>query len=264
MQAVDADIRADATNAPESFLDAYDALGRSGHDAAAVVTAQLDLLLGWLLNHPGELFAELRARRPVLVTPGPGPVLVTRYRDVLEVAGHDDVFSVLPYGQAMQRVNGGPNFILGMDSSPQFDHDLALLKLVVRRSDQDTIRTVVAEAAASLVDAARAQGRLDVTDYGRRAPAMLAASYFGVPGPTPDTLMSWCRDMFMEIFVNFTEDPEIRKRGLDGGRLFRDYVDGLVQQAHRSDSGPARSCAGCSTCRPCLRWPSPTPVSGTT
>ena len=235
MQAVNSDMRMALEARSEGFLEAYDSLSRSGDDPARIAKAQLELLLSWLLEHPGELFTELRANRPILITPG--PVIVSRYRDVLEVAGHDDVYSVLPYGQAMKRVNDGPNFVLGMDSSPEFDHDLAVLKLVVNRFDLDRVRSIVADAATALVEAAGSDGQLDLTDgYGRRVPALLAGSYFGVPGPTPEILMTWCRDMFMEIFVNFTEDPDIRASGLEAGQQFRAYVDDLVQQAHRSDS----------------------------
>lgn len=238
MQALNTAMKLAARPAEDSFLDAYDALSVSGNDPGEIAKAQLDLMVEWVLHRPGELFAELRQERPIFVTAG--PVVVSRFRDVLEVAGTDDIFSVLPYGIAMKRVNGGPNFVLGMDSSPELDHDLSVLKLVVRRTDLDRIRAIVRGEAQSLLDAARADARLDVADgYGRRVPALLAGSYFGVPGPAPETLMQWCRDMFAEIFVNFTEDPEIRERGLEAGRQFRAYVDGLVQQAHGSGTSSA-------------------------
>jgi cytochrome P450 len=226
-----------APTADAGFLAVFDALADAGGDPAQIAQRQVGLLIDWLLHRPAELFTELRRERPILLTPG--PALVTRYEDVLEVVGASDVYSVRPYGEAMKRVNGGPNFILGMDDSPQFDHDLAALKLSARRSDLDDIRSLVATHAREQLDSARDEGEIDLTDsYGRLVPALLAGDYFGVPGPTPQDLMTWSRAMFREIFVNFLEDPVIRDEGLAAGVALRAHVDELVQTAHR---GAARA-----------------------
>ena len=58
------------------FLATYDALQDPRQ--------QLALLEEWIVQNPDGMFEELRAQRPVFVTPG--PVVVTKYRDVLEVA----------------------------------------------------------------------------------------------------------------------------------------------------------------------------------
>jgi cytochrome P450 len=214
-----------------SFLAEYDALASGSGDPAQTAEKQVGLLLEWLLQRPAELFAELRENRPILMTPG--PVLVSRYTDVLEVAGTTDVYSVAPYGEAMMLVNGGPNFILGMDDSPEFDHDLAALKLAARRTDLDRIRSTVAALAHQQLDAARAVGKIDLTDqYGRLVPALLAGEYFGVPGSTPQELMTWCRAMFREIFVNFLDDPVIREAGIAAGVALRAHVEHQIAQAH--------------------------------
>jgi hypothetical protein len=104
------------------------------------------LLEKWIVENPDGMFDELRRERPIFITPG--PVVVSKYRDVLEVASLDNVFSIKPYGIAMMRDNGGPNFVLGMDDGPEFEHDLSLLHLAVRRTDLDRIRDIVARVTS--------------------------------------------------------------------------------------------------------------------
>jgi cytochrome P450 len=211
------------------FLSTYDAL----HDPRE----QLGLLEEWIVQNPDLMFDELRAQRPVFITPG--PIVVSKYRDVVEVASLDNVFSVKPYGVAMMRDNGGPNFILGMDDGPEFEHDLSLLHLAVRRTDLDRIRDIVARLTAHLIDEARPNGNLDITDgFARLIPALFVGEYFGVPGPEPGTLMNWIRAMFTDIFLNFTQDPRISAAGVAAGKQFRDYVDALITSVKANKTLP--------------------------
>ena len=134
-----------------------------------------------------------------------------------------------PYGVAMMRDNGGPNFILGMDDGPEFEHDLSVLHLAVRRTDLDHIRDMVAGLTAREIEGARQTGSLDITDgFARLIPTLLVGEYFGVPGPTPKALMDWIRAMFTDIFLNFTQDPHVSAAGIEAGRQFRAYVDALI------------------------------------
>ena len=63
------------------FLSTYDSLNDPRE--------QLGLLVQWLVQDPTSMFDEMRDKRPVFITPG--PVLVSKYRDVLEVASLEDV-----------------------------------------------------------------------------------------------------------------------------------------------------------------------------
>lgn len=240
MRVFDAPIRVGLETGPSGFLHAYDAMAESGKPPEEVARAQVGLLQQWVVERPAELFAELRARRPIFVTPG--PVVVSLYQDVMEVIDLDDVFSVKPYGVAMMRDNGGPNFILGMDAGDELDHDLSLLKLAIRRSDLGDIRAFVAQQAQALIAAARESGRLELTDgYGRLVPTRLIGHYFGVPGPDEQTLMTWCRRMFQDIFINFNSDPTIAEAGTQAGREFRAYVDELISARHGDGSPDGRT-----------------------
>ena len=197
---------------------------------------QLALMEKWIVEKPGDMFTELRAQKPIFITPG--PVIVSRYRDVFEVASLDQIYSVKPYGVAMMRNNGGPNFILGMDDGPDFESDLAILHLAVKRSDMDRIRTIVHAYATAAVEKARSTGSLDVTqNYARLVPSQFVAEYFGVPGPDLPTLGAWVRAMFTDIFLNFTGNAEITAAGVKAGVAFRAYVDQLIASLQKTSSG---------------------------
>lgn len=210
-----------------SFLDEYRALASAATSPQEVARHQLGLLQKWVVENPEGMFRDLRAREPIFRTPG--PVVVTRYKDVIEVADLDEVFSVAPYGVAMMRNNGGPNFILGMDNGPEFEQDLSILHLAVRREDLDRIRAIVQTRTRELVDAALPAGQLDITDgFARMIPTLFVGDYFGVPGPDPVKLMNWVRLMFTDIFLNFAQDPKVSAQGAAAGVEFRAYVDALI------------------------------------
>jgi hypothetical protein len=90
------------------LLKQYDALA-DGQKAS--------FLLGAAKSDPDGLFAELRAARPILVTPGPRPIaLITRFADVTEALSRWTVFTVRFYAQAMDPSVG--SFMLGRDDAP--------------------------------------------------------------------------------------------------------------------------------------------------
>jgi cytochrome P450 len=144
--------------------------------------------------------ALLRRFAPILVVGK--RVVVSRHADVLEVLTRDTDFTIAEVNaRRFDELQG--RFILGMDRSPEYERDAAILRRVVPPEDLGRIRRFVVETAAALVDARRAQGRIEVVgDLARRAPARLIASYFGVPGPDEETLVSWMRALFYHAFFN--------------------------------------------------------------
>jgi cytochrome P450 len=222
------------------FLDQYDALATSGEPPQKILQEQFELLVQWIFGKPDELYAELRAKRPIFVMPGPGPAVVSRYRDVVEVADLGNVFSVRPYGATHAVILGGANFLLGMDDSLQYDFEVSALRLVARRTDLELIRSYVAANAKARTRAAASAGRLDITDgFARALPLQLAGQYFGVPGPDPGTLGNWIRTMFTELFFNFRQDPGVAAAGAQAGKEMRAYIEGLMAQARADRNGGA-------------------------
>src|SRR5512141_973255 len=72
-----------------------------------------------VLENPQWLFGLLRRFWPIPVIPFVNWAMVTRYDDVQEVLGHDQVFPV-PFGDKVKELNGGPNFLLGMQADADY------------------------------------------------------------------------------------------------------------------------------------------------
>lgn len=219
------------------FLDEYRASRTAGGGGADVATldavepdaAQDEVVRDWLTARPEAMLEELREHAPTLVI---GRLaFVTRYDDVRDVLGHHDAFSVAPYGEAITRINRGPNFLLGMDDGPEYQAQLSLMRRVFRREDASLMRELTAARVAEVLAPARDAGRLDVTEgYGRLVTARVAGDYFGVPGPDAETLMKWARTIFTDGFVNVLQLPLLHRRAMRASREFRDYLDGLIAE----------------------------------
>jgi cytochrome P450 len=129
---------------------------------------------------PEPVFAILRRIKPILKF---GDfVLVTRFGDVEEVLDRDDVFAQ-PYADKFALLTGGQNFFLGMANTPQYTHDVSVMRLVVRREDLPTrIVPFVQRTAESLVTASK--GRLEiVSGLAAAVPTAFCGDYFGTPSP---------------------------------------------------------------------------------
>jgi steroid delta-isomerase-like uncharacterized protein len=224
----------------KSFLEAYDALSASGGDPRQIAAAQFQLFEEWVALRPMQMFAQLREQRPIFQTPM--ATVITRFPDVREVVDLDEIFSVQPYGVGLMRNNEGPNFLLGMDDSPQFEKELATVRLALARDDMPRIGRIVQSIAQRLVEPARSKGRMEIADgYARLAPTLMVGEYFGVPGPDPKTLSLWVRRMLSDIFLNLAGDPAVTQAGAEAGRQFRDYVDRLIETRKARDCSPSES-----------------------
>jgi cytochrome P450 len=202
--------------------------------------SQVHVLRDWLTSRPDALFEQLREHMPTLVLGR--MALVTRFDDVRDVLGRNDVFSVKPYGDAMRRINRGPDFLLGMDDGPEYQQQLSVLRRVFRRDDAARVRQTLALLTVQALKPALAAGRLDLTDgFGRLVPSLFVADYIGVPGPDCATLMKWARSIFTEGFVNVLGIPLLSRRAMRDSAAFRSYLDDLLSRirADRRRGGAA-------------------------
>jgi cytochrome P450 len=182
------------------------------------------LLTSTVLLRP--IFALLRKMFPILVI-GKRAV-VTRHADVIEVLTRDTDFTIAEINEAHINQADGP-FILGMDRSAQYDTEAATLREVVRPDDLERIRSLVRQNATDLVAAARPSGKIDVVNGLARVVAIrTVGSYFGIPAPDDPTMMRWMRDIFHEIFVNFTADPKVHDDAMRSGKELRQHMDRVI------------------------------------
>jgi cytochrome P450 len=220
-----------------TFLEQYRASRLAGlPDSDRVEEA---IVREWLTSRPAALMDDLGEHEPTFVTGR--MAFVTRYDDVRDVLARNDVFSVRPYGQAMMRINRGPNFLLGMDDGPEYQQQLSLLRRAFRPDDVDRVRAIVSARTSELLAPALVEGRLDLTDgFARLIPALFVADYFGVAGPDPATLMKWARIIFTDGFANAAQNPFVSRRAMRASEEFRAYLDELIR---RTRANPAQGTA---------------------
>ncbi|MEV4089907.1 cytochrome P450, partial [Nonomuraea fuscirosea] len=113
------------------YLEAYEqALARAPMSAFGLVRE-------WMRTDWRNLFAELRERRPVFVTPA--FTVVTRFADVTEVLSHEEVFSVRAFGPRLDAALGAP-FMLGRDATPMNWREKGLMQAILDPGDAARVR----------------------------------------------------------------------------------------------------------------------------
>jgi cytochrome P450 len=182
----------------DGYLDRYETAAESDP------LQGLALLAGWLRTEWRPLFAELRARRPILSTPA--FTVVTRFTDVSEVLTNGDVFTVSGYAARLDPAIGGP-VMLTRDGTSLNWREKGLMQVMLPPEDVPAVRALVAEAADRALDAAAPSGRIDaVGELFRPVCTAVCAEYFGFSGPDPGTLARWSRAIMTDVTANLAGD----------------------------------------------------------
>jgi cytochrome P450 len=180
-------------------------------------------------------FAVLRAFLPNVVLSkqliksyeNSGTAFVTRASDVIEVLDREADFAVV-YEPKMRAITGGENFFLGMQDSAEYQHDVSIMRLVMRREDVASVVAPLARREAETLAAAHPT-RIDLPhDLTSRVPAAIVSEYFGTPGPNAKELISWATMMFWWLFADLQGDPKIEVRALEAARNLGKSVDAAI------------------------------------
>ncbi len=147
---------------------------------------------------PEPLFAILRRIKPIVHVKN--FAIVTRYNDCEDVMNRDDIFAQ-PYAAKFAQLTGGTNFFLGMSNTPEYTHDVSVMRMVVRREDiPDRVVPFVRDIADALVKASG--GRLDVVSGLTSAvPTALVGDYFGTPNPPGGAFATQSAEMSGYLFL---------------------------------------------------------------
>jgi cytochrome P450 len=166
--------------------------------------------------------------------------IVTRYPDVTEVLTRDSDFTISQANAGKIDQIDGP-FILGMDESPQYEQEKAMLRQVVRPGDLENIREFVAETAVRLIADVRPRGRIDVVNgLARIVPIRLVAEYFGMPGPDDPAMMRWMRDIFHYIFADLTNSQSVLQDAVNSSAELRPYMNAQIALRKSQRLAPER------------------------
>jgi cytochrome P450 len=195
-----------------SFLSEYDAIPTGNPHA------QVGLLFRWLQMDWRELFRELRASRPILVTPA--LTLVTRWDDVLQVLSQHQLFSVRGYAAKMDP-SVGP-FMLGRDETAINWHEKSVMRSLLRWDDLPGVRTMVGAVAA---ESLAGDGPVELVGrIGRLVPLRIVQRYFGFPGLDDATMLKWSKATQTDMFRNPTNDPQVHAANVQAGTEMRAYL----------------------------------------
>lgn len=192
----------------------------------------------WLFETPDDLFRELRAKCPVLVTGKGLPTIVSKTADVKEVLRNNATFPVLPYQNPIN-INPPPrglgHFLLADLNLVRHDREKEVFSQAMPKGEK--CRPGIRQHAENLVALAAQSdpGKIDVIkDVAERLPVRVYGSYFGVPTGGPgqmpeDHLSVIIRRLFWALFMNVDHDPAVQWDAQSSFATFREYVEGLVK-----------------------------------
>jgi cytochrome P450 len=224
--------RAPATTATSGvagpLLTAFDAIAAKGGDPKAIAGQQFQYIMDQIRGNALPFFQELRDDRPILQSQA--ATLVSRFRDVEEILHRETIFSVSAYLPRMMGVIGP--FVLSQDITPGYDHDISVMRLVVRREDLSRVKDIVSRCAAGIVQALfQGPGPIEIVQtLTRKVPVRLAAEYFGVAAPDDTQMMGWARACFREFFINLLDTPDMRAPAVAAGAEMRARLDELLAE----------------------------------
>jgi cytochrome P450 len=192
-------------------------------------------ILALIIRRPLLLFAFLRRFWPI--APFASVWLVTRFDDVQEVLNHQRVFHV-PYGPKVSELNGGPNFLLGMQDGDEYRLYRQFLMQAFRLEDvPEIVDRVSAQLAGQLV--AGSHGRIDAVEgLLTRVASLICEKYYGVMMPSDVTDFGhWTIAMSTHIFVDATTTVPAHKRAAEAAAVqVRRLVMDSIAKAKRGGS----------------------------
>lgn len=221
-----------APNSAGPILAAFDQIAAAGGDPKAIAGKQFQFMMEQIRGNGLAFFKELRDSRPILQSPM--GTLVSQFRDVEEILHREETFSVSPYLPRMMGVIG--QFVLSQDITPGYDHDISIMRLVVRREDLVLVKQIVSRQAAAIVSQLfQGGGPVDIVQtLARKVPVRLADEYFGFCAPQDEQMMAWARACFREFFINLLGDPVVRAPAIAAGAAMRQHLDVLMAERRAS------------------------------
>lgn len=155
------------------YLDEFDATPAAGRWAKA---------RHWLYEESLPFFAELRAERPVLVTPE--VTLATTYSDCSLILRNHGIFGVDLYAPKQ-----GP-YWMAQDETARHIREKSVMKAILDYEEVPKMRAWIATTAAKLLD--DAGWRIEaVSGLTRAIPVALVQRWFGFTGADPAKLIEW-------------------------------------------------------------------------
>jgi cytochrome P450 len=193
---------------------------------------KLPLVNQRLKSEPLAFFEELRAQRPVLVTPG--ATLVARFDDVTDLLQQPKIFTVALYVPKM----GNGIYLMCHDDDALHTREKSIMQGLLNRDELPEVRRLVGQLCSEILDGAPDHRLEAAYGYCRSVPAGLVQDYFGFTGIQRSDLIEWSYwnqyDTFHNQPFNLLTEAErrhITERHTITGERLTHYIEELI--AHR-------------------------------
>jgi cytochrome P450/glutathione S-transferase len=176
------------------------------------------------------LFYTLQKRFPVLKLGMLKLATVNRNDLLVEMMDRHHDFTVEEINSKKMADQNGA-FFLGWDEmNPQFNRERNFVRSATKREDLDLIRNFVRDQADEIIGSIQDYGRLDVAntlDY----PVLvrLIDFYFGVPAPSEAIMKTWIRELFYDLFLNFTNNAVKHQKAVDSSNKRKEWTLELIE-----------------------------------
>jgi cytochrome P450 len=168
------------------------------YDGAATAD-KYPLVRRWMMTEPLPFFKQLRAQRPILVTPE--CVLVSKYADVIDLLQMPKIFTVDLYKPKMGVTATDPGYLMAHDDDAIHYREKSLMQGMLNRNDLPRIRALVSNACRDILD--KADGKIDIVyNYCRMVPAIMVQEYFGLDNVDKKDLIEWSFWNQYDVFHN--------------------------------------------------------------
>lgn len=198
----------------------------------ATDSEKFQLVRRWIDSEPLPFFKQLRAERPVLVTPE--CTLVARFADVVDILNQPKIFTAALY--VPKQSNG--RYLMSHDDDALHSREKAIMQGILNRDDLPKVRALVTELCNDILDAQKDKRIEAAYQYCRSVPAGLVQNYFGLTGMAREKLIEWSYWAQYDTFHNQPFDVRTdteRKHILDSHAKadseLSKYIEELV--AHR-------------------------------
>jgi cytochrome P450 len=153
----------------------------------------------WMMTEPLPFFKQLRAQRPILVTPE--CVLVSKYADVIDLLQMPKIFTVDLYKPKMGVTATDPGYLMAHDDDAIHYREKSLMQGMLNRNDLPRIRALIAKTSREILD--NADGKIDIVyNYCRMVPAIMVQEYFGLDNVDKKDLIEWSFWNQYDVFHN--------------------------------------------------------------
>ncbi|WP_298301858.1 cytochrome P450 [uncultured Erythrobacter sp.] len=186
----------------------------------------------YLFRHPLAVFKFLRRWWPI---PNLfGWAAITRFDDVAEAMQNDKAVAT-PFGPKMKDLAAGPNFVLGMADSDEYQAMHHEIMRVYPPEDNDAIIAPFSyQEAHRLVN--EGEGKIDgIGGLLTLIPILICEKYYGLRVEDKAGFARWTIAMSSYMFGDPANDPKIKEAAFAAAALVRPIVDEAID---RAQAGP--------------------------